>query len=98
MDPFFNSVLTEDTSVITLLILFIICLLTKRIVPWWIYDEVVKKLDDYEKSAPGLVDEVARLVEIIDNTYEDEPRHITKSPRKTTRRNARNRAQSREDE
>lgn len=56
----------NDTAVITLLLLFIIGLLTKRFVPWWVHEEVLEKLSEYEKTAPELISEVQRLLNTIE--------------------------------
>jgi hypothetical protein len=51
----------------TLLMLFIIGILTKRFVPWWVHEEALDKLAQYEDAAPALLDEVTRLIDTINN-------------------------------
>lgn len=71
MDPL-NLLVTEDASVVFLLTTFIVLLLTKRIVPWWMYEDAIDKLKKYEEAAPGLVDRVDKLSETIDAWYDEQ--------------------------
>jgi hypothetical protein len=65
MDQLITSLLSGDLDAASLLLLFIVGILTKRFVPWWIHEEVLEKLDEYEKTAPALLDEVSLLIELI---------------------------------
>lgn len=65
MNELITSLLTGELGATTLLLLFILGILTKRFVPWWIHEDVVKKLEEYESVAPGLVDEISELVDLL---------------------------------
>lgn len=65
----------KDTAVITMLLLFVTALLTKRVVPWYVYEDVLRKLTAYEELAPSLKAEIDRLIQIV----EGEPNKM-KSP------------------
>lgn len=60
-----DQLLSNDLTVASLLVAFIIGIFTKRFVPWWIHEEVLNKLKEYEKNTPELIDEMQRLMEII---------------------------------
>ena len=62
MEKFLNG----DLDVVTLLFLFITGLLTKRFVPWWVYEDVLEKLKAYEDAAPELITDVRRLIALVD--------------------------------
>ena len=66
MEQLIASLLTGDLSTTSLLILFILGLLTKRFVPWWIYEDMQEKLDLYEKEAPALIQDVKNLLETME--------------------------------
>lgn len=68
----------NDTAVITMLLLFITALLTKRVVPWYVHEEALNKLKKYEDAAPGLISEVNRLMDVIDKQEKTE-RHTTRA-------------------
>lgn len=57
----------NSSAVIVMLLLFIAGLLTKRFVPWWVYEDVLKKLKEYEDAAPSLISEIRRLMILLDN-------------------------------
>lgn len=59
----------------TLLMLFIIGILTKRFVPWWVHEEALKKLKEYEDAAPVLLDEVSTLIDLLHEEDYDERRN-----------------------
>lgn len=65
MDAVIVQLLSGDFNTATLLILFIIGILTKRFVPWWIHEDVVKKLEEYEEASPELISEVRKLMDIM---------------------------------
>lgn len=66
-DQIIIQLLSGDFNSATLLVLFIIGILTKRFVPWWVHEEVVKKLDEYEKDSPELIDEVRKMMEVMND-------------------------------
>lgn len=75
MEQAIATILSGDLDTASLLILFIIGILTKRFVPWWIHEEVVHKLDEYEEAAPALMDEVSHLIDLLtDNDLDRNPR------------------------
>lgn len=55
----------NDAAVITLLLLFITGILTKRIVPWWVHDDALEKLKAYEDAAPKLITEIQHLMDVL---------------------------------
>lgn len=65
MESLIVSLLSGELSVTTLLLLFIIAVLTKRFVPWWVYDSLVAELKVYKEQTPDLLDEIQRLFEVI---------------------------------
>jgi hypothetical protein len=73
MEQAIIGILSGDLDSASLLMLFIVGILTKRFVPWWIHEEVVEKLQEYEDAAPALLEEVSILVEQIkeDSYYSD---------------------------
>lgn len=70
----------NDTAVITLLLLFITALLTKRIVPWYVHQEALDKLKKYEDAAPGLIENIQRLMEIYEQEEQGESKPMHKTP------------------
>ena len=60
-----EKIISGDNEIVMLLLLFITMLLTKRIVPWWLYEETLKKLKEYEEAAPELITETRRLMELL---------------------------------
>lgn len=66
-DQIIIQLLSGDLNSATLLILFIIGILTKRFVPWWVHEDVVKKLEEYEEASPELIDEVRKLMDIMED-------------------------------
>lgn len=67
MDQLLVQLLSGELNTTTLLILFIIGILTKRFVPWWIHDDVVQELKKYEEDAPKLMDAVQELTDEVRN-------------------------------
>lgn len=67
MEQLIIEVLQGNLDGATILFLFIIGILTKRFVPWWIHEEALEKLAEYEDAAPALLDEVSRLIDAINN-------------------------------
>lgn len=65
MDQILVQILNGDLNTQALLILFIIGILTKRFVPWWVHDDVVQELKKYEEDAPQLMDAVQALTEEV---------------------------------
>ncbi len=72
----------NDTAVITMLLLFITGLLTKRFVPWWVHEDVLRKLEEYEEAAPELITEVQRLMSLLEENENDLPRVVRRARRK----------------
>lgn len=64
-DQIIVQLLSGEINSVALLILFIIGILTKRFVPWWVHEEVVKKLEEYEEASPELIEEVRKLMDIM---------------------------------
>ena len=62
-----EQLLSQDLSVTTLLAIFIVGLFTKRFVPWWIHEEVLNKLKEYEETAPQLVDEMQKVLTLLED-------------------------------
>lgn len=60
--------ISGDNEIVLMLLMFITGLLTKRFVPWWVYEDVLKKLEEYEKAAPELITETKRLMELLSNS------------------------------
>lgn len=72
MNEIITSLLTGELGATTLLLLFILGILTKRFVPWWIHEDVLRKLEEYEEVAPGLVEEVSELIAILNDSSIDD--------------------------
>ena len=53
---------TGEVTTTGLLLFMILCLLTGRITPWWQVKGIKDKLEEYEKAAPQLIDEVQKLI------------------------------------
>lgn len=70
MESLIVSLLSGELSVTTLLLLFIIAVLTKRFVPWWVYDSMVAELKVYKEQTPDLLDEIQNLFEVIQDEKE----------------------------
>lgn len=66
MEQTIISLLGGELGVTSLLLLFIIGLLTKRFVPWWVYDAIVEELNVYKEEAPEFLREVHRLLELVE--------------------------------
>lgn len=62
-----EQLFSQDVSVVALLGAFIVGLLTKRFVPWWVYEEALKKLREYEETAPELIDEMQKMMAILED-------------------------------
>lgn len=71
MDSLIGTLISGELTTTTLLLLFVISLLTKRFVPWWIYEAMEERLKFYEKEAPSLIDEVQTLLDEL-NSEQDE--------------------------
>lgn len=67
MDKLVDAIINGDLDTASLLMLFIVGILTKRFVPWWVHEEVLEKLDEYEKAAPALLDEVSTLIDLLND-------------------------------
>lgn len=67
MEKAIETIISGDLNTASLLMLFIIGILTKRFVPWWVHEEALDKLDEYERTAPVLMDEVTTLIDILNN-------------------------------
>ena len=68
-----DALIGSGADVITLLLLFIVGLLTKRFVPWWVHEEALRKLREYEEAAPELITQVQRLVKALDEKDNGKP-------------------------
>ncbi len=68
-----DALIGSGADVITLLLLFIVGLLTKRFVPWWVHEEALRKLREYEEAAPELITQVQRLVKALDEKQKEQP-------------------------
>lgn len=68
METLISQILSGgDINAVSLLILFILGLLTRRFVPWWVHEDVVKKLDEYEEASPDLLEEVRKLMKVMND-------------------------------
>lgn len=65
MDQFITKIMAGDLDAASLLLLFIVGILTKRFVPWWIYEEALEKLEQYESTAPALLDDIGELIDLM---------------------------------
>lgn len=65
MESLLTLLLSGDTST-TMLLLFILGLLTKRIVPWYVHEEVVEKLKKYEEQAPEMVEQMELVIKLLE--------------------------------
>ena len=74
----------NDPTTVSLLILFILGLLTKRFVPWWVHEDAIRRLRVYEEAAPELITEVRRLMVLLDEANKDK-KHITANPKSKRR-------------
>lgn len=78
--------ISGDNEIVLMLLMFITGLLTKRFVPWWVYEDVLKKLKEYEEAAPELIAETRRLMALIDkNTASSDTRKKPSPPMKNPR-------------
>lgn len=66
MEETIISLLGGELGVTTILLLFILGLLTKRFVPWWVYEALVEELKVYKNEAPELIREVQRLLALVE--------------------------------
>lgn len=82
MEPLISSLLAGDLSTSTLLLLFILGLLTKRFVPWWTYEAMEQRLRLYEQDTPSLIKEVKDLLDTIDALEEERDEGVRKSARR----------------
>ncbi len=67
MDEIITQIVSGDLNVVSLLMLFILGILTKRFVPWWIHEEVLIKLKEYEDASPDLLVKIRELVEVVND-------------------------------
>lgn len=81
MDQLITRILGGDLNATSLLMLFILGILTKRFVPWWIHEEVISKLKEYEEKAPALLEEVTTLIDLMSRHESDVPTSITQKNR-----------------
>jgi len=65
MDQLLTKIIAGDLDAASLLLLFIVGILTKRFVPLWIHEEALEKLEQYESTAPALLDEIGDLIELM---------------------------------
>ena len=65
-----TAMMTPQGMAIVLVALFI----TKRLVPYWQYDEVLNKLKRYEEQTPVLLIEFDKLKQLIDDKQHIESR------------------------
>lgn len=71
MNEVVAQLLGGDIDTVTLLLLFIVGILTKRFVPWWIHEDVVERLKKYEAVSPSLIESLNDLAELLDERDED---------------------------
>lgn len=81
LDQVIIGILGGELGSTSLLMLFILGLLTKRFVPWWVHEGVLEKLNEYEKEVPALSREVKELIAIINEPDDNERVEII--PQKT---------------
>lgn len=81
-----DALIGSGADVITLLLLFIVGLLTKRFVPWWVHEEALRKLREYEEAAPELITQVQRLVKALDEKEKPRTPHVVHTRIKTKRK------------
>ena len=72
MDQLITKILAGELDAASLLLLFIVGILTKRFVPWWIHEEALEKLEQYESTAPALLDEIGELIELMQTQQEED--------------------------
>ncbi len=75
MEQAISAIAAGDLNSVSLLMLFIIGLLTKRFVPWWVHEDVLDRLYEYEEATPALIDEFKELI----RTVKSSP-HYTNAP------------------
>lgn len=81
-----EALIGNGADVITLLMLFIVGLLTKRFVPWWVHEEALRKLQEYEETAPELISEVKHLVSMLESAEGAAERRVVRRVRKPARK------------
>lgn len=62
------EILGGELTTDMLLLLIILGFVTKRIVPWWVYETMEQKLKEHEATAPALIEAVEELIEAIDES------------------------------
>ena len=67
MDRLVETILNGDLNTTSLLLLFILGILTKRFVPWWVHEDALDKLEQYEQSAPELLDAIDTLTDVLND-------------------------------
>jgi hypothetical protein len=102
MDQLIASVMNGNFNSTSLLLLFIVGILTKRFVPWWIHEEVLDKLHEYEDAAPQLVEQVTDLIDLLNGgdvstkTLREKQRTIERIAERKTRHRPRRRVRERQ--
>lgn len=81
-----DALIGSGADVITLLLLFIVGLLTKRFVPWWVHEEALRKLREYEEAAPELITQVQRLVKKLEEAEKPQTPHVVRTRIRTKRK------------
>lgn len=102
MEQAIVEILGGELTTDVLLLLIILAFVTKRIVPWWVYDTMEQKLREHEAAAPALVDAVEELAAAVDELQkqghvprdiidkQEELRHaLHQNPRKIPRKRQR---------
>lgn len=103
MEQAIVEILGGELTTDVLLLLVILAFVTKRIVPWWVYETMEQKLKEHEAAAPALVDAVDELLSALDELQErqgnvprsvqakkEELRHVLPhSPRRSPRKRTR---------
>ena len=90
MDKLIESLVNGDLDTASLLMLFIVGILTKRFVPWWVHEEVLEKLEQYEEAAPALLEVVDQLNDLLNDpkvlrTIEESVPEATELTERTTK-------------
>ena len=62
MDKSVDTLLTGQYTVESLLMLFILLLITKRIVPWWIYEQLERDYKELKARTESMTDTVDEYI------------------------------------
>lgn len=56
----------EDVVVVFVLLGFVVLILTRRIIPWWVYERSWERLKQYQDNESKILKLITELLEIID--------------------------------